>query len=393
MSNPEQKEKLVQKRVSRRQSLAALSAMAAGVALAGCAQQPAAAPGAPGANSTKTFKWKMQSTWSAGDHHQTVPQVFVERMNKATAGQMQIELEPAGTIVPAFEVLDAVHKGVIDCGNSWAGYWTGKSPAFGLFSSNAGGPYGMDAFDYCAWFYNDQGEELYNGLFKELGFNVIGFMCFPEIPEPMGWFKKEIKSWDDFKGLKFRAGGLTAEIMKEAGMTVVILPGGEIIPSGEKGVIDAAEFADPTVDTSLGFQDVWKYYHLPGIHQPTGHMENIVNQAKWDELPQHLKDIWEYTCQASTLQTWINWYTRNAIDLRKLETDHGVNIIRTPEDVLIEVLKAWDKVAARMAGENAYFKKVFDSQREFAKVHCTHRYRAWPDYNFAVKYYWADLLK
>jgi TRAP-type mannitol/chloroaromatic compound transport system substrate-binding protein len=358
---------------------------------AGCSA-PAAAPAAgKQADTGKVYEWVMQSTWSAGDYHQTNPTLLVDRIQKATNGRIKIDLQPAGAIVPAFEVLDSVHKGVLDAGHAWPGYWTGKDSAMGLFSSAAGGPFGMDSIDYMTWMYNYGGLDLYNELLQDkLQLNVVAMMTFPEIAEPMGWFKKEIKSWSDFSGLKFRAGGLTAEVMTEAGMTVVILPGGEIIPSGEKGVIDAAEFSDPTVDMSLGFMDVWKYYHVPGIHQPTGHMELLINKDKWNELPDDLKYIVEMVAQATTLQGWINWSDKNAGDLITLQEKHGVNIIRTPDDVLTEVLKAWDVVAAKKAGENPFFKKVLDAQKDFASTHVPHRIKAWPDYNFAAKYYWPE---
>ncbi|MGH6784427.1 MAG: hypothetical protein ACREBP_07360, partial [Sphingomicrobium sp.] len=196
-----------------------------GAALAGpaVAQAPAA----------KT-QWKMQSSWPAADFHQVNPKGLVEKIAEMTGGRLQVDLQPAGTVVPAFEVLDAVNRGIIDAGHSWPGFWTGKHPAATLFGSAPGGPYGMNAEDYLGWIYLGGGLELYNELMqKEMKMNVVVFPTFGETPEPQGWFRKAIKSPADLKGLKFRATGISAEVFKEMGMSVVSIAPGEIVPALE----------------------------------------------------------------------------------------------------------------------------------------------------------------
>ncbi len=247
--------------------------------------------------------WKMQSTWTAGDFHQQNPTKFVKIVEEMSGGRLKINLMAAGAVVPAFEVLDATHKGILDCANGWAGYWFGKHPAATLYASAAGGPFGMDSADLWNWYWLGGGKELYLELMqKELKMNVISFAASGETNEPQGWFKKPLKDVKQFKGLKFRAAGAAAEVFKTMGMTVVILPGGEIVPALQRGVIDAGEFSDPSSDMAMGFQDVAKFYHLPGIHQPTGFIENIFNKNKWDSLPPDLKSIVEYACMAT--QSW-----------------------------------------------------------------------------------------
>jgi len=337
----------------------------------------------------KVFKFKMQSTWPAGDFHNVDPQIVVDYIHAMSGGRIKIDFMPAGTVVAAFEVLDAVHRGILDLGHSWPGYWVGKHPASGLFSSASGGPFGLSSEDFLAWMYEGGGLDLYNELLqKELKLNVIAFPTFGETPEPQGWFNKPLKSWADLKGLKFRAAGMTAEVFKEAGATVVTLPGGEIVPALEKGVIDAAEYSDPSSDKAVGLHDVRKFYHLPGLHQPTGMMELLINKKKWDELPNDLKEIVRVACEAATMRFTFKMLTHNAEDLKDLVKNHGVTVVKTPPDILIEVLKAADKVLARKAKENAFFSKVLESQRAFAKTVVPYRQIGHPDYDLAADYYY-----
>jgi len=342
-----------------------------------------------GPAAAKEFQWKMQSTWPAGDFHNVDPQIVVDYIHSMSGGRIKIDFMSAGTVVAPFEVLDAVHRGILDVGHAWPGYWVGKHPACGLFSSASGGPFGLSSEDFLAWMYEGGGLDLYNELLqKELKLNVVAFPTFGETPEPQGWFNKPITSWEDFKGLKFRAAGMTAEVFKEAGATVVTLPGGEIVPALEKGVIDAAEYSDPSSDKAVGLHDVRKFYHLPGIHQPTGIMELVINKKKWEELPDDLKEIVRVACEAATMRFTFKMLVQNAKDLDDLTTNHGVTVVRTPSDVLIEVMKAADKVLARYAKENAFFGKVLESQREFAKRVVPYRQAGHPDYDLAANYYY-----
>ena len=339
---------------------------------------------------SKPIVWKIQSTWPAADFHQVNPTGLKEKIEAMSGGRLKLDLMPAGAVVPAFELLGAVSKGILDAGHAWPGYWTGKHPAATLFSSVAGGPYGMSTEDFLGWVFEGGGLELYNELLqKELKFNVVAFPTFGEAPEPQGWYEKPIKNLSDFKGLKFRAAGMSAEVFRAMGMSVVTLPGGEIAPALERGVIDAAEYSDPSSDMAMGFQDLRKYYHLPGVHQPTGFMELLVNKKKWDELPDDLKAIVRYASMAEALHFTIKMLDRNSQDLAKLVNEYGVTVVETPRDILQEVLKGWDKVADEFSKKNAFFAKVLESQRSWAKRVVPYRSVAHPPYDLAAEYYWA----
>lgn len=390
-------------KIGRRKLLTGMAAGAAGVAIAACSNPPSAAPAAGGTaapasqaapaaqTSGKTFTWKMQSTWTAADFHQNNPKNVVERIQRMSGGRLKIDLQPAGAVVPAAEVLDAVHKGILDAGNAWPGYWYGKHPAATLFASIPGGPYGMSSEDFMSWMYLGGGTKMYNDLLQnEMKLNVVAFPSYGETPEPQGWFKNQLKTVEDFKGLKFRAGGMSAEVFKAMGMSVVTLASGEIVPALERGTIDAAEYSDPSSDMTNGFQDVAKFYHMPGIHQPTGIMEILVNKAKWDELPDDLKAMVEIACEANQGYFVLQMVDRNATDLLKLVNEFGVKVVQTPPAILQEVLKGWDVVAKQKSDENPTFKKILESQREWAKRIVPFRRVAHPEYSLAADYYWKD---
>ncbi len=344
----------------------------------------------PALAQSKKIEWKIQSTWPAADFHQTNPGGVKEKIESMSGGRLKLDLMPAGAVVPAFELLGAVSKGILDAGHAWPGYWTGKHPAATLFSSVAGGPFGMSTEDFLGWVYEGGGLELYNELLqKELKFDVVVFPTFGEAPEPQGWYEKPIKSLADFKGLKFRAAGMSAEVFRAMGMSVVTLPGGDIAPALERGVIDAAEYSDPSSDMAMGFHDLRKFYHLPGVHQPTGFMELIINKKKWDELTDDLKAIVKYACMAEALHFTIRMLDRNSQDLAKLVNEHGVTVVQTPRDILQEVLTGWDKVADEFSKKNAFFAKVLESQRKWAKQVVPYRRVAHPPYDLAAEYYWA----
>jgi TRAP-type mannitol/chloroaromatic compound transport system substrate-binding protein len=350
-----------------------------------------AVPAAAQTPAAKT-QWKMQSSWPAADFHQVNPKGLVEKIAEMTGGRLQVDLQPAGTVVPAFEVLDAVNRGIIDAGHSWPGFWTGKHPAATLFGSAPGGPYGMNAEDYLGWIYLGGGLELYNELLqKEMKMNVVVFPTFGETPEPQGWFRKAIKSPADLKGLKFRATGIAAEVFKEMGMAVVSIPPGEIVPALERGVVDAAEFSDPSADMAIGLHQVRKFYHMPGIHQPTGIMEVQINKAKWEALPADVKAIVKHAAMAEALHYTLKMLDRNSQDLVTLVTKHGVTVVETPREVFDEILKAWDKVAERKAKENPFFAKVLESQKAWAQRVVPYRRCCHPPYEFAADYYWKGV--
>jgi len=336
------------------------------------------------------FKLKFQATWPAGSTLYENFLMFAEEVKKMSGGRLEIETLPAGAVVPAFEVLDAVSRGVLDGGHAWASYWAGKSKAAVLFTGGPGGTFGMDFTDYLGWMFEGGGLELYNEFYqKELKLKVVPYPIMFAGPQSLGWFKKPIKNWDDFKGVKYRVGGMAGEVFSKAGASVVNIPGGEILPAGERGVIDAAEWVTPGEDMKMGLHEVWKNYYLPGMHENTTVAELLVNQDVWNKLPPDLQSIVESAC----IYTFIRWQAKfnkyNSEALKTLREKHGVTISKTPEDILITFLKAWDKIAAEESAKNPFFKKTLESQRAFASVLVPARSFMFPPYSFAAEYYWG----
>ena len=226
-------------------------------------------PSIPGARAQAPVVLKIQASWPASltifEHLKFV----AERVDKLSGGSLKIEPLPAGTIVPAFEVLDATSKKVIDGAHTVAYYWVGKNKTAVLFTGGPGGTFGMDFVDVLGWMYEGGGLELYQQFYKDvLKLNVVPLPAFPSGPQALGWFKWPIKNLADFKGMKCRQTGINAEIYTEMGMRTVNLPGGEILPAAERGVIDCAEWVGGVEDLWLGFHTVWKYHYTPGMHEP-----------------------------------------------------------------------------------------------------------------------------
>jgi TRAP-type mannitol/chloroaromatic compound transport system substrate-binding protein len=358
-------------------------ALAAAFVFAAQAQQPQQAA------ASKTLK--MQSTWPASLTLQDNFRYFAERVDKLTSGQLKIEALAAGQIVPPFEVLDATHKKVLDGAHAVSYYWVGKSKAATLFSSTPAGPFGMDTIDFMGWLYEGGGLDLWWDFYtKELKLNVIAFPILPAGPQAFGWFKRPIKNLADFKGMKCRQTGIVAEIFQKMGMTTVNMPGGEIIPSAQRGVIDCAEWVGGIEDLRLGLPQVWKYHYTPGMHEPSVVGELMINTEVWKGLSPQQQEVVRSTTVETFLRWWVRWQKQNADAIEEMRTKHGVQILRTPPDILIEFLKTWDLMAKEESEKNPFFKKVLESQREYAsKVVPAKRFYA-PPYSFAANYYWPE---
>lgn len=366
------------------------------LAAIGCAAPaPAPAPAPTPAPAPEVIKWKATSVYPDAPKHMYFQgaKLMVQYIHEMAGGRLEIELVGCGTIVEAFEVLDAVHTRTVDAAQDWDGYWAGKDTAFALFSTAAGGPWGMtDPYDYQAWFYWGGGQELHQELIDSIGYNIKGFAMYVGHPQPTGWFQKPVTGVADLKGLKFRCPGFVGDVYKEMGMAVVSLPGGEVVPSLEKGLIDGAEYSDPTSDMSLGLQDVAKYYLLRGMHQVSGHNGWLVNKDAWNELPPDLQAIVEHACDAAFWKSYTRLLAVNAADLKDLEENYGVHVVDTPREILDAVLDAWDVVAAKEAAKNPFFAKVLESQRKFAELVVPYKARAYPDYMIGARHYWSDIL-
>lgn len=309
---------------------------------------------------------KMQGAWGANDIFNEMAEEYVKRVNEMAGGRLRIDFLVSGSVVKAFEMMDAVSKGVLDAGHQVSAYWYGKSKVASLFGT---GPVtGANSDQMLGWIQRGGGIQLYDELLKELNLNIKGFFAFPMPPQPLGWFKQSPpKNGDEMKGYKYRTVGLATDLMQELGMSVTQLPGGEIMPAMERGVIDAFEYNNPTSDRRFGAQDVAKYYSMGSFHQATEYFEIIFNKTKYDALTPDLQAILQYGAEAaSSSNTWTamdNYST----DLQKLIVEDKVRVSKTPKAVYDAQLAAWDKLIAQLEAEDPFFKKVYASQLDWAR--------------------------
>jgi TRAP-type mannitol/chloroaromatic compound transport system substrate-binding protein len=307
---------------------------------------------------------KMQGAWGAKDIFNEMAEQYVARVNEMAGGRLRIDYLVAGSVVKPFEVMDATSKGVIDCCHQVAVYWYGKSKVASLFGS---GPInGCDANQMLAWIQR-KGMPFYDELVAKLGLNVVAFFAMPMPTQPLGWFKKPIAGAAELKGLKYRTVGLAADLMQELGCRVTQLPGGEIVPAMERGVIDAFEFNNPTSDRRFGAQDVAKNYMMGSYHQAMEFFEIDFNKKKFESLPKELQAILKYAAEAASTANYALAMDQYSVDLQELKSKDKVNIIRTPKDIFAAQLKGWDVLVKRLSDEDPFFKKVWESQKEWAK--------------------------
>jgi hypothetical protein len=347
--------------VKRRQFLKNSAAGAAG----------AAALAAPMVSTAQTVTMRFQSTWATKDIFHELAVDFARRVNDMAGNRLKIEVLPAGSVVPAFQLLDAVSKGTLDGGHGSLAYHYGKSPAVAIWGS--GPAFGMDPNMVLAWHYYGGGRALLADLYKSLGADVVSFLNGPMPTQPLGWFKKPIAKVDDLKGLKYRTVGLAVDIFTELGAAVNPIPGPEIVAALDRGLIDAAEFNNATSDRAYGFQDVVKNCMLQSFHQSGEQLEILFNKTKYDALPAELKAMIEYAAQASSADMSWKFVERNSLDYVELKKA-GVKFYKTPDAILRAQLDVWDKIIAKRSAEDPVFKKVLDSQRAFAQ-----RARQWQD--------------
>jgi TRAP-type mannitol/chloroaromatic compound transport system substrate-binding protein len=334
---------------------------------------------------------KMQATWPASLTLYENFTYFAERVDKLSAGSLKIDTMPAGQVVPPFEVLDATHKKVLDGAHAWAGYWTGKNKTAILFTGGPGGTFGMDYIDVLGWMFQGGGLELYNEFYqKELKLNVVVFPILPSGPQAFGWFKRPIQSVEDMKGMKCRQTGIAGEVWQALGFTVVNTPGGEIIPSAQRGVIDCAEWVGGVEDMRLGFHNVWKYHYTPGVHENVTIGELVINGDVWRSLnPQH-QEIIKSAANEAFLVWWAKWQKQNADAVKEMQEKHGVQVLRTPPDILRLFLKKWDEIAAEEGAKNPFFKRVHDSQKAYASVVVPYKRFYFPPYSFVANIYFPE---
>ncbi len=308
---------------------------------------------------------KMQGAWGAKDIFNEMAEEYVKRVNEMAGGRLRIDYLLAGAVVKPFEVMDATSKGVLDASHGVPVYWYGKSKVASLFGS---GPInGCDAQQTLAWIHRGGGMALYNELLEKIKLDVVGFFAMPMPTQPLGWFKKPIKDAKQLVGLKYRTVGLAADLFQQMGAKVTQLPGGEIIPALEKGVIDAFEFNNPTSDMRFGAQDVIKNYMMGSYHQAMEFFEIAFHKPKWNSIPKDLQAILQYAAEAASSANWWTAMDNYSRDLQDLTSKHKVNVIRTPKSVMAAQLTAWDVLTKKMSAEDPFFAKVVESQRVWAK--------------------------
>ena len=369
--------------LSRRKFLkgAGLAAGAAAGAIAAPAVVTAQAP----------IVMKMQTSWPASDIWMDFARIYIERVEKMSKGRIKIDLLPAGAVVGAFQVLDAVNDGVLDAAHTVPVYWYGKHKAASLFGT--GPVFGGSATTMLAWFHNGGGKDFYRELTQDiLGLNVYGFYGFPMPAQPFGWFKNPVTRVSEVTGFKYRTVGLAADLMQKLGMSVAQLPGGEIVPAMERGVIDAFEFNNPSSDLRFGSQDVAKNYILSSYHQASESFEFLFNKDVFDGLDDDLKAILEYGVEAASTATTASALDNYSADLLKLEKEHGVAVHRTSKEILDAQLKAWDELIPVLE-EDDFIKRVLDSQRAWVERVVFYELMNSPDLGLAYEHYFPGRLK
>jgi TRAP-type mannitol/chloroaromatic compound transport system substrate-binding protein len=336
------------------------------------------------------IRWKVQSAWPPTSIVQDAAKLLVETIEKTSGGRLKMELLPAGAIVPAFEVQDAVNRGVIDAGHTTPGYIIGKLQAF--IPLTHGPLFGMDFIDYYGWYWEGGGHDLLNEAYqKQLKMNVVSFQVHPEGPQAMGWFRKEIKKFEDIKGMKYRIYGIGAEVYGKLGISAVTIPGGEIVPALERGVIDGADWINCYDDKILGIDKVAKFHYAPGMHEPTTVGEFIINKAKYDALPADLKEVLKTSVQAAYWNHFVRFQEKTAKACAELIAS-GVKIIKTTDELNRRFLKVYDEIHGGYATKDPFYKKVVDSQKKYAGLIVPYRLSYWPPYNFIGEHYWKEKI-
>jgi len=320
------------------------------------------------ANAAKTLK--CQTVISAKADEVKMLKDWGNDITALTNGEIKFEILPAGTVVGVKETLDAVDKGLIDCGFAWTHYWSGEHPAAMLFGSPvAGAGVGIDNIAFLSWFQYGGGKELYDQLWKEMKRDIKGFMLQPVGPEALGWFKEPINSMDDFRKYKFRTPpGIPGQTYKDIGVASVAMGGGDILPALEAGTIDAAEWCCPKPDMTFGFQKVLKHYYLQGLHQVVVNADVYINGKVYRSLTDLQKKAFEVASNASLSKSMSYRIYENGKALHELTNKHGVILHDTPADYFPAYMAAAKKSLETNAAKNKFFKKVWDSQKDFADI-------------------------
>jgi len=370
---------LIDNKTPRRRSLLKGAAVAAGAM---------SAPMIATAQTTTTLRF--QSTWPAKDLFHEYANDFAGKVNAMASGKLKIEVLPSGSVVPAFQLLEAVNKGTLDGGHGVVAYHYGKNNALALWGS--GPAFGMDANMVLAWHNYGGGKALLEEIYKSMNMDVVSYLYGPMPTQPFGWFKKPISNVAQLKGVKFRTVGLAVDMYTDMGAAVNPLPGGEIIPALDRGLLDAAEFNNATSDRILGFPDVVKNCMLQSFHQSGEQFEILFNKGKYAALPAELKSIIDYAVQASSADMSWKAIERNSKDYIELKKQ-GIKFYKTPDAILKAQLASWDKIIEKKGAENAMFKKILESQKVYAERAGQWQNDYQVDFKMAYNHYFAKGAK
>ncbi len=327
---------------------------------------------AGGAQAVDELNWDMPATFpSSLTQLGTMGKVVSDRLAAMTDGKIQLTYQEPGAIVPALEVFDAVASGAVQAAWSTSGYWTGKDTSLALFSAV---PFGPAASEYYAWYKFGGGKALFEEIYHQYGIHSV--ICGVIAPEASGWFREEIKSIDDLKGLKMRFFGLGAKVMQKLDVSTQLLAGGDIFPALELGTIDATEFSMPAIDLKLGFYQVAKHYYFPGWHQQSTMFELMINLDEWEALSDTTKVMIETACEANFAYGLAEGEAIQFAALKELQ-EKGVTIHTWPDEVLAVLKEKWLEVVEEESAANENFKRAWASLSEFRE-----NYAIWKDVGY-----------
>jgi TRAP-type mannitol/chloroaromatic compound transport system substrate-binding protein len=348
-------------------------------------------PAAPAVATNEPIVLKMQTAWGGGNIWNDFAREYVDRVHSMSGGRIQIDLLPSGAVVKAFQVMDAVSDGVLDIGHDVPVYWYGKNKAASLFGT--GPVWGGNANNMMSWWYAGGGRELYRELTQDImGMNVVGAFGFPMPSQPFGWFKDDdVTSVNDIQGLKYRTVGLAADLLQEMGMSVAQLPGGEIVPAMERGVIDAFEFNNPSSDSDFGAQDVAKNYYLGSYHQASESFEWLFNRDMLESLDDDLQAILLHAVEAASTSNTATALDRYSADLESLQTESGVTVHRTSDEILAAQLEAWSTLIPTLE-EDDFMRRVMESQKEWVERTVFYELMNQPDLQLAYEHFFPGRL-
>ena len=330
-----------------------------------------------------SMRW--QSTWPTKDIFHEYALDYAKKVNEMTGGRLKIEVLPAGAVVKAFDLLEAVSKGTLDGGHGVVAYHYGKNSALALWGS--GPACGMDPNMLLAWHYYGGGKQILEENYKSLNMDVVSYLYGPMPCQPLGWFKKPVSKVEDFKGLKYRTVGLSIDIFTGLGAAVNALPGAEIVPALDRGLLDAAEFNNASSDRALGFPDVSKVCMLQSFHQSAEQFEIIFNKKKFDALPDDLKKIIGYAIEAASADMSWKAIDRYSTDYKEMQEKQNVKFYKTPDAILKRQIELWDQIVAKRTAENPWFKKGYESMLAFAQRAGRWQADTLVDYKMAFNHY------